>query len=54
MLGRLGFVRIGGIDGQGRRRALPGLLPELGGDPDRWGPPVGGRGREEEYPFRLR
>jgi hypothetical protein len=51
MLGRLGFARVDGIDCQGRRRALPGLLPELGGDPDRWGPPVSGRGREGKYPF---
>jgi hypothetical protein len=51
VMGRLGFAQLVRIDGQGRRRALPGLLPELGGDPDRWGPPVSGRGREGKYPF---
>jgi hypothetical protein len=54
MMGRLGFTWLARINGQGRRRALPGLLRELGGDPDRWGPPVDGRGREEEDPFGFR
>jgi hypothetical protein len=31
----------------GRCRARPGLCPEVGGDPDRWGPPVSGRERRE-------
>jgi hypothetical protein len=28
-----------------------GARPEVGGDPDRWGPLVGGRGRGRGYPF---
>jgi hypothetical protein len=27
----------------GMRRARSGLWPEEEGDPDRWGPPIGGR-----------
>jgi hypothetical protein len=35
----------------GRCRARPGFCPEVGGDPDRWGPPISGRERRERYPF---
>jgi hypothetical protein len=35
----------------GSSRAGAGLLPEEEDDPDRWGPPIGGREREGRYPF---